>query len=110
MGHEAGKRKEEETTDDNVRCSRQAGDWGRIVELELELDVWEGIAVSQHASKKAGDFRSSSCKNSLDVEPSSVEMAESPISVGRPAAPSWEHRPTKASVGLSPGPASSPNG
>lgn len=49
-------------------------------------------------------------KNSLDVEPSSVEMAESPISVGRPAAPSWEHRPTKASVGLSPGPASSPNG
>lgn len=38
-------------------------------------------------------------KNSLDVEPSSVERAESPISVGRPAAPSWSTDQQKLLLG-----------
>lgn len=108
------RKKKRPTTTDGAHDFGRATDWAGLSSWSWSLMFGRGSRFRNTPAKRqeisGAPAAAQRSKNSLDVEPSSVEMAESPISVGRPAAPSWEHRPTKASVGLSPGPASSPNG
>lgn len=70
----------------------------------MRLGVWEGSRFRNTPARRqeisgAPAACTKRSKNSLDVEPSSVEMAESPISVGRPAAPSWSTDQQKLLLG-----------
>lgn len=126
--HEREKRRKRRNDPTTTRCSghdeEQRLGRGTRSKSRAEAEVSEvgclgGIAVSQHASKKAGDFRSSSLHaprgrkipSTLNPPPLRWPSRQSVwVAQQLPAGCKGEHRPTKASVGLSPGPASSPNG
>lgn len=101
---DGGQEKDKKTTDDDGRCSQtgrrrlgRMSSWGWSWVFGRGSRFRNTPAKRQEISGAPAAAQRS--KNSLDVEPSSVERAESPISVGRPAAPSWSTDQQKLLLG-----------